>query len=312
MIKRSLFGFAMVVGTALGTAVTRAAELEFFGLLEFEASYFKSGGNKGASTSDVVVATVETGLDVKLSDKVSANVTLLYEEDETDLELDQASLTWQLNDHAALTYGQTYLPFGSYTTHLVNDTMILEIAELRESSASYSYTQNNINLSAFVFNGDADRGHDTVQNIVLHSAYTQENWSAHLDYINNVYETDMFADVVSSLTNADAAAIVGGTYDRDHVSIVVEYFTIFSEKPTALQLETAYKFNAYTIAAVFQTTRNFAGILPKKRMSIGANTELDSTAGLAFELWHDKHYGENDGGSGANDLGFVVQLAANF
>ena len=66
----------------------------------------------------------------QLSDYSSAEISLLYEEDSTDLEVDTASISFEKEGNPfALQVGQTYLPFGMFTTSLVNDTLVLEVAE---------------------------------------------------------------------------------------------------------------------------------------------------------------------------------------
>jgi hypothetical protein len=102
-------------------AVSIAQQVSFYGVVEFEASY----SSDDETGSDFVVATVDLGLEADLTEGVKANVSVLYEEDDTDLEIDIATISFEslAGTNSALILGQDYLPFGSFETYMVNDTL---------------------------------------------------------------------------------------------------------------------------------------------------------------------------------------------
>ena len=108
--------------------------IEVGALIEVEAGY--TSPFEGDSESDVVLATFELGISSQVTDWVEAGGTLLYEEDETDLEVDTGYITLANADVSPLflTAGQIYVPFGAFETHMVSDPLTLEIGETREST----------------------------------------------------------------------------------------------------------------------------------------------------------------------------------
>ena len=64
---------------------------EIGGSVEVQAS--SSYPDSGDSSSDIVVATAEIGIAVQINDWMASEIILLYEEDDTDLEVDIATIT---------------------------------------------------------------------------------------------------------------------------------------------------------------------------------------------------------------------------
>lgn len=107
-------------------------KVEISGLVEVEAGH--NNPDEGDDSSDVVLATAEIGIAAEINDWVSSEIVLLYEEDETDLEVDVATVTIANPDGPwYITGGQTYVPFGVFETNLISDPLTLEIGETRES-----------------------------------------------------------------------------------------------------------------------------------------------------------------------------------
>ena len=129
--------------------------LTFSGLIEVEASY--SDPDEGDSTSDLVVATAELGVEATLTENLSAALVLLHEEDDTDLEVDVATLSYAHSDNGfSFTLGQDYLPFGAYSTALINDPLTLEMGETRETALVTHYEKGQFTGTFYLFNGDQD------------------------------------------------------------------------------------------------------------------------------------------------------------
>ena len=68
--------------------------LEISGLIEVETFYTNS--KFGEPESDTTVATVELGIASDITNNINAAIVLLFEEDETDLEIDTAEITYSL------------------------------------------------------------------------------------------------------------------------------------------------------------------------------------------------------------------------
>jgi hypothetical protein len=74
-----------------GEAGNRFDTVTIGGLIEVEAGY--TSPFEGDSESDLDVATAELGFAAQVTDRVAGEITLLYEEDDTDLEIDVATIT---------------------------------------------------------------------------------------------------------------------------------------------------------------------------------------------------------------------------
>lgn len=177
-----------------------ADTVELSGTVEIGA--YAGEGYEGDDYSDLTVDTAAVALTAQLNDYSSAEISLLYEEDDTDLEVDTASVTFATeNSPWSLQLGQTYLPFGAYSTSLVNDTLPLEIAETRETAAIAGYSEHGITALAYVFNGDVDHdsaSNDTLQNWGARLAYdsTADNagFGIGVDYLSNIADSDSIGD----------------------------------------------------------------------------------------------------------------------
>lgn len=306
--------------------------LQFSAVIETEASYSDSNEAwEEDSTSDLVVATVELGLEAQIDDKTSANLVFLYEEDDTDLEVDIATLHFAefLNANIELTLGQDYLPFGQFHTALINDTLILEMAEIRETAAIINWQQGELSAAAYLFNGDVDAGDDTLDNFGLSLAMTNEQYRLGLDYISNLLDSDAVSGLIedAALTPSEqyGAVIVNASVHLADITLSAEYLRSEEFKaskmgggadmqPEGLQLELAMDTKIanrdYGVAVAVQETDDAAALgLPERRISLGMSTAISDKMLMAVEFWRDEDYGRNDGASGEKANSLVVQLA---
>ncbi len=298
------------------TADSIAERLSFSGLVEVESSYTDS--DIDGSSSDVVVATVELGVEAQIADNVTANVVALYEEDDTDLEIDVATLTFdQLGGtDLALTLGQDYLPFGSFETHLVNDTLVLEAAEIRETAAILSWEANGFSAAAYTFNGDVDEGKDTVENFGASLGWGNDSLSVGADYISNVLDSDTLQDAASydpDSVDATEAYILRAAANLGPVNLLGEYLEtdtiaeLADAEIEVLHLEAATEWADWTFAIAYQETEDADVIeLPEERWSAGVSTEISEGVGLGIEYWNDEDY------AGEESDNVVVQVAVEF
>lgn len=300
---------------------TEAPVMGFSGLIELEANY-TDHDHDGAS-SDLIVATVELGVDAALSDNISTSVTLLYEEDDTDLEVDLAIITIaNLADTGLnLTLGQTYLPFGAFDSFLVNDTLLLEIAESRETAAIIDWYKDGLKLSAYVFNGDIDKAGNTLENLGASLVWSHSDFGLGVDYISNILDSDGLSAAIEndgvdldSLEDSAAGYIVRATTEIARVTLLSEYLhaesfssgNFIDRQLQVMHLEAAASLGQWSLAMAWQETDEAQDILPEQRLSLGASTSLMENLGLGVELWDDKDY------SGEHSHNVLVQLNLEF
>ena len=130
--------------------------------IEVEASYedynFHDPSVRDTDTSDLVLATVEIGFDVDIAKHVKASLFFLYEEDDTEFDVDQGIITIDGADVVPLyvDLGKMYVPFGRFESHFIRDPLTLELGETNESAAVGGFRNDWLELSLGVFNGDVD------------------------------------------------------------------------------------------------------------------------------------------------------------
>jgi hypothetical protein len=172
------------------------------GLIEVEGVYVDP--YEGSSVSDLVLATFELGIAAQVSDWVLAEASVLYEEDETDLEVDLAMITIANPEVTPVFFraGQFYMPFGAYETNLVSDPLTLEIGETRQTAAQLGFVYQGFSGSAYAFNGDNKvNGDDNINSWGANLAFAQERedltWSLGAGYINDLGDSDTLQDSVA-------------------------------------------------------------------------------------------------------------------
>jgi len=316
-----------------GSSFSLSDRVVFGGLVEVEGFYTDNeemdAGEDDKSASDLVVATVELGMEAQIAENVSAIITALYEEDDTDLEIDVAVL--QFTDVAGfdITLGQDYLPFGSFDTHLVNDTLVLELAETRETTAMVGFEAGMFSAAAYVFNGDVDDGNNTLENYGIRLGLGSETFSMGADYISNVADSDALSDELAPLRDlfdTPDAIDVHAALALGPVTLLAEYFQADEfdaadwgtaadgdeYEPEAWHIEAGVEVADWTIAAAYQETDGVSGLLPEERISLGAGTDITENLSVTIEYWHDEDYGLSAGGSGEEADSIVAQVAVSF
>lgn len=176
--------------------------VEIGGVIEVEGVY--TDPYEGSSESDLVLATFELGIAAQVTDWVEAMASLLYEEDDTDLEVDLAMITIANPDVSPVFFsaGQFYMPFGAYETNLVSDPLTLEIGEARETAAQLGFIYQGFSGSVYAFNGDNKvNGDNQIGSWGANLAFAQERedlvWSFGAGYISDLGDSDSLQGLVA-------------------------------------------------------------------------------------------------------------------
>lgn len=141
-----------------GLASQIAERLTLSGLVEVEAAAerLKYRAADNDAFSNLTLATAQLTLGAKVSDSITTDLSILYEEGATDLEIDEAAINFAAGPWKAR-LGQQYLPFGIFYSHFISDPLILALGETRETAVVAGYGNELFTLSAFAFNGRADK-----------------------------------------------------------------------------------------------------------------------------------------------------------
>ena len=317
--------------------------IEISGVAEVEAGY--NDPDLGDSSSDIVLATAEIGIAAEVNDWVSAETVLLFEEDDTDLEVDVAVVTIaNPNKPWFISSGLMYEPFGTFETNLISDPLTLEIAETRETSVLAGIESNGFRGGVYVFNGDlSEDGDDDIDNFGAFVGYAQENdvssFAVNLGYINDIGDSDTLQDTIQD--NIDAAAVeysdqvggfsIDGIFTYGPFNVIAEYIMATDDfeaneltyraggaEPEAFNIEVGYSFNVggipMTAAIAYQGTDEAVALeLPEERIIGGLSAEIFDGTALSFEWAHDDDYSDSDGGTGEFGGDTITsQLAVEF
>jgi uncharacterized coiled-coil protein SlyX len=228
--------------------------IEIAGLIEVEAFYAEPFG--GGDESDIVLATFELGIASQVTDWVEVAASLLYEEDDTDLEVDLAYVTIANPDVAPvfLTAGQIYVPFGAYETNLISDPLTLEIGETRETTVQLGFVYQGFAGSVYAFNGDNDiDGDSRIGSWGANLLYGQEReditWTVGAGYISDLGDSDTLQDSVADNRSARLDELIesgdplAGIFNSDptertggwtaNLAVIVNGFNLIGEYLTA-------------------------------------------------------------------------------
>ena len=319
-----------------------ANKVKFSGLVEIEA--FAGKDFAGAKTSDVTLATVELGLEAKITDVVSAHVVALYEEGEEDdhLIIDQGTITLGNAEKSPfyLTTGKMYVPFGSFTSSMVSDPLTLELAETRDTALLAGFAQAGWHGSLFTFNGEVDKtgGDDTMKTFGANLGYKLEEgeWQVDLGagWLNNLGDSNTLRDhIATTSTTVDGfteALALHANLQHGGWSVMTEYIAALDSfqpgemdfagrgaEPKAWQLELAYTTEVaereVTLALGYQRTDEAVALgLPEHRYLAAVGIGIFDKTTLALEYRHDQDYDLAQGGTDENAHQVVAQLAVEF
>ncbi len=321
--------------------------VEMSGVIEVEAS--ASDPYEGSQTSDVVVATAEIGIAAQINDWVAGEITLLHEEDDTDLEVDVATITIANQDVTPFFFstGQTYVPFGVFETGAIADPLTLELGETRETVLQVGFENNGWSGSIFAFNGDVDKDtDDQVDQFGANLGYSHDfgngrSVTVGVSAISSLGDSDALQDVLIDTNPGDytGGASIFASFSAGGWTILGEYLTATEEfamgtlahngdgaEPSAWNVELDYETTLFgmptSFAAAVQGTNQALGLeLPETRYILAASTEIYENTTLSLELAHDEDYGSGDTatntdgvvtGTGESADTVTLQLAVEF
>lgn len=188
-------GIELVPGLGLGAQV------------EVEASLEKQGSDEN---SDINVTTFEVGLEAAPMDGVRGEVTLLWEEGETDsLEVDSAVLTLGGTEDIplAVSAGRMYLPFGAFNSLMVSDPLPLELGETRETAVALCGEWMGFEAWAGAFTGELDDAEDITKGAAAVAWRPVEGLALGVSVLSHIGEGGGYVDDLNQVL-ADS-----GSYD---------------------------------------------------------------------------------------------------
>jgi hypothetical protein len=314
--------------------------IEISGLIEVEAGYEDIDHDDPAAddedSSDLVLATVELGIDADFIKHVSGHVLLLWEEDDTEpLDVDEAFIRIDGEDVVPLYLqaGKMYVPFGNFDSFFISDPLTLELGETRESAAVAGVANDMFNLSFGVFNGDIDEkgDDDHIDSFVASAVYTMPEDAVEgleltggISWISNIADSDVLGDEIDGGELDDKvgglAAFVTATLNEQW-TLIAEYVSALDKfeagelsfdngkklEPKTWNFELGYAVtDALEVAIRYEGGDELGELLPDSQYGIAASYGLLKNTTLAVEYLHGEF--ENDD---EQDL-VTAQLAFEF
>ncbi len=299
-------------------------KLTVSGLMEVQASNKQAFDNSENDTSNASLATFELSMEALVNANIHASATFIYEEGDTPFEMDTANIHFTNHQNIRASVGQTYLPFGSFYSQQINDTLALEIAESRNTAIMLGFIKSGFNADVYVFANAEGK----LNQSGLHLAYSTSAFTVDADYINNILNSNSFNALIEEstptyfITKQDATSAISWhvTTKVAGIALNAEYLALaklsdesHELKITASQVEAAYHFTSTTVALAYQQTQDAALLgLPEQRLSASAAFDVLSNTTLAVEIWHDEDYDISHAGSGNSSDNFVIQAAVEF
>lgn len=160
----------------------------------------------GTGGRDVAVSEMALGIQVAISEYLTADVIVLAEENLDALGFEEAFITYvpQPKGKVVFRVGQSALPFGVLHTHLISDPAIIEYVDIIAPAAAGAYATESFCLEAAFFMTDGLEG------AVLKTVFTPVA----------SFAVDVSARAMSDeQVDIDAALIMDGIADRFSVDI---------------------------------------------------------------------------------------------
>jgi hypothetical protein len=320
-----------------------AEHIAIHGVVEVEAGYAKTSSDDDAAEakeSDLALATVEIGIEARLSDWIAGEVVLLYEEDDTEEVTVDMGVIALGNPEASPLYlelGKMYVPFGVYDSSFITDPLTLELGETRESAARLGAVFGGLDLSISLFNGDVEDDADSHLDDFVAALTYEHAFSESVAllvgaaYATNMADSDGITDRIDEMT--------GGTVIRDKVSgaslfaalaigrfgFLAEYVTALDDfaageilagaeaTPSAWNVEACMAVSeALSIAVKYEAGSELGDWLPEKRYGIAASYLVHEgdwgAATLSLEYMH----GEYDDADNTEEDALTAQFAIEF
>ncbi len=303
-----------------------------------ELEYFAQEGYGGTNESDLSLATVELGMEAELSDWVSANLLLLWEEGES-FTVDEAVISIGNPEQNPLFFngGRMYVPYGFFETNMIQDPLTLSLGETGETAVEVGFEMTGVQVSAYAFRGDVKEvgADDEINSYGVTAGYVYESDSVTvdlgLDWINNMSVAGDMPDYVPEEINSYVAGMgAHAMVTCGSMTTIVEYISALDEydpaelafqgegaQPSAWNLEaaltTAMMDKEVTFAAGYQqTSEGIALELPESRYLFAIGMEIFDYTSLKLEYLHDEDYSITDGGSGDSADQISALLAVEF
>jgi len=315
--------------------------LKINGTVELEAFSQKKTGDNDSDTS---LATIEVNIEVQVNPWTQTHVLLLHEYGEDqDLMVDEGFLLFTFSEsNIQVMAGKQIIPFGSFESHMISDSLTLEMAETKDSAVISRFGNDELHASIYFFKGDVqhESSSNNANKMGAHVGYAINTGDIHIDfglaYISDLSES---VAILGYFENEEGDAIIQQSVPGVAVNTLItagdwhaifEYisttraydssdltFDVDGAQPSSFNAELSHNFvlagKEVNLALAIQGTDQALNLqLPKERKMVSASYALQPQTSLALEYMHASSYHPKHGASEASSDVVSVQLAAQF
>jgi len=296
----------------------------------------------GEKTSDLTLSTATLGVEGKLAPWAVGTLALDWDDEEDKITVDEAYITLGKTDDIPvyLSAGRLYLPFGNFTTNMLQDPFTLTLGEIQASSVVGGVSFKGLNAALFAYKGMNETGSDDdIKGYGAMAGYEFSgdavSFSAGVAVIGNIADSGGIDDAFGEAGLDEIreyvpglAAYAGATFGP--FSIFAEYlaaldsfaaeeltFGAAGAQPAAVNVEAAYAIELAgketVFAAGYQWSDEAVALgLPEQRVLASAGVSLVEGLRVIGEYFHDWDYSQDDGGSDETGDGLTLRLAYEF
>ena len=314
--------------------------ITFTGTIEVDATWNEDFA--GEKSSDLALATATLGVEGKLAPWAVGTLALDWDDEEDKVTVDEAYITLGKTDDIPvyLSAGRLYLPFGDFTTNMIQDPFTLTLGEIQASSVVGGVSLKGLTAGLFAYKGMNEAGSDDdIKGYGAMVGYEFEadnlKFSAGVAVVSNIADAGGIDDAFGEAGIDEIAEYVpgvaaygGATFGP--VSIFAEYvsaldsftaeelaFVDSGAQPAALNVEAAFTLplldHETVFAAGYQWSEEAVALdLPEQRVLASAGVTLVEGLRVIGEYYHDWDYSLDDGGSDETADGVTLRLAYVF
>jgi len=256
--------------------------------------------------------------------------------------VDEAFITLGKTDEIPLylSAGRLYLPFGDFTTNMIQDPFTLTLGEIQATSVVGGVSFKGLSAALFAYKGMNEVGSDDdIKGYGASAGYEFEGdglaFSAGVAVVSNIADAGGIDDVLGEAGLDEigeyvpgCAAFGGASFGP--VSIFAEYvaaldtfaaeeltFVDEGAQPAALNIEVAYTAELIGKETVFALGYQWSDEavalgLPEQRVLASTGVTLIEGLRVIGEYYHDWDYNLDDGGSDESADGVTLRLAYEF
>lgn len=314
-----------------------------------EGDYKLSKEKDGANKSEFVLDTVELIMDVKVTDWATGKIVIDYDGDSEDdgFYLDEANITLGKTEEIPffLTAGKLYVPFGDFSTNMIQDPLTQTLGEINPKGVIAGYEANGFTATVFSYNGmdEGDEANDTINGFGASLAYRYEQEDSGLNagvaWVSNIGDSSTITDYMEESDGKIAVHSIsdqvpgvsfnfGGQYKA--FSAIAEYTAALDSfdttevpygadgaEPKALNTELAYTTAIMEKETVFavgyqRSWEAYALELPEHRYITSASMNVFDGTTVTLEYFIDEFYGNDPDASDDSGYGFTTRLTYEF